>query len=500
MTFAEYFTLLQRRWRVWLAGLLLGLLAAVVLSALAPTRYTATAQSFVTVAERVDESGQGEIFQGSQFAVQRVKSYAPLAKSPDVLQPVIDQAGIDLTVAELGKQVSVGSAPETVLLDVSVTDADPLVAKTLADAISIRLGQVVERLETPRDSEVSNVTISLARPAAVPESPSSPRVLLNLLVGGVAGLAIGLVVAVSRHYLDKRIKTPDDVRAVTDMSPLGTTLYQRTARRRPLVALDWRSSAAERYRTVRTALKFATVDRELRHFAVTSSVAGEGKTSVACNLAISWAQSGASVCLVEADLRRPSVARFLGIDGSVGLSDVLVGERPLEEVLVPWNHDMLTVLPAGSLPPDPAALLGSTPMANLVETLHQRFDVVVYDTPPMLSVTDAVVLGRHVDGVVLVIRSGSTRRDQVTRCLETLRRARLALLGSVVSGERRGRRGSEHDYSSDVGDDRVELAPLGFDPSESPRAGAVAASRSADQPTVAASPRRTPVWTGSAGS
>lgn len=469
MTFAEYFVLLQRRWRVWVAGLLLGLVAAGVVSALAPTRYTATAQSFVAVAERVDGTGQGEIFQGSQFAVQRVKSYAPLAKSPDVLEPVIDQAGLDVTVAELGRRVSVSSAPETVLLDVAVTDADPQRAQQLADAISLRLGQVIEELETPQDATVSNVTISLARPAALPTSPSSPRVLLNLLLGGMTGLALGLVVAVLRHHLDKRIKTPDDVRAITDMSPLGSILHQRSARRRPLVVLDWRSAAAERYRTVRTGLKFATVDRDLRHFAVTSSVAGEGKTSVACNLALSWAQSGASVCLVEADLRRPGVSRFLGIDGSIGLSDLLVGERELEQVLVSWNNDMLTVLPAGSLPPDPAALLGSTAMAGLVGTLHDRFDVVVYDTPPLLSVADAVVLGRLVDGVVLVLRSGVTRRDQVAGCLETLRRSRLGLLGSVLTGERVRRGSATLDYTAELGRDRAELAPMTSEPATAVR-------------------------------
>jgi capsular exopolysaccharide synthesis family protein len=470
VTFAEYFVVLQRRWRVWLSGLVLGLLAAGVVSALAPTRYTATAMSFVTVAETVDGTGQGEIFQGSQFAVQRVKSYAPLVDSPDVLQPVIDRLDLDISVRELGRHVSVTSAPDTVLLDVAVTDSDPATAAEIANAVSLRLALVVERLETPRETDVSNVKISLARPAPVPTSPSSPRVLLNLFLGGMLGLAVGLVASVLRHYLDKRIKTSDDVRALTGMSPLGSTLYQRTARRRPLVALDWRSAAAERYRTVRTALKFAAVDRELRHFAVTSAVAGEGKTSIASNLAISWAQAGASVCLVEADLRRPGVSRFLGIDGSIGLSDVLVGERDLDQVLVPWNHEMITVLPAGSLPPDPAALLGSTPMATLVATLRDRFDVVIYDTPPMLSVTDAVVLGAHVDGVVLVIRSASTRRDQVATCLETLRRARLSLLGSIVALERQRGRGVEHDYAAELGNDRVELAPRDAEPTDPPAA------------------------------
>lgn len=464
MTFAEYFVLLQRRWRVWLTGLLLGLVAAGVVSAIAPTRYTATSLSFVTVAETIDGAGQGEIFQGSQFAVQRVKSYAPLVKSPDVLQPVINRMHLDITVHDLGRRVSVSSAPETVLLDVAVTDPDPVLAAQLADAISLQLGQVIEELEMPQEKTVSNVKVSLARPAPVPTQPSSPRVVLNLLLGGMLGLAVGLVAAVLRHHLDRRIKTSDDVRALTDMSPLGSAMYLRSAKRRPLVALDWRSAAAERYRTVRTALKFATVDRDLRHFAVTSAVAGEGKTSVACNLAISWAQAGASVCLVEADLRRPGVSRFLGIDGSIGLSNVLVGERRLDQVLVPWNHDMLTVLPAGSLPPDPAALLGSTPMTALVTTLRERFDVVIYDTPPMLSVTDAVVLGEHVDGVVLVIRSSSTRKDHVARCLETLRRSRTVLLGSVVSHERQRGRSVEHEYTAELGDDRAELAPFSPEP------------------------------------
>ncbi|HEY0951629.1 polysaccharide biosynthesis tyrosine autokinase, partial [Nocardioides sp.] len=457
MTFAEYVLVLQRRWRVWGAGLAAGLLAAIVVIVLSPTRYSATALSFVSVAERVDGSGQSEIFQGSQFAVQRVKSYAPLVESPDVLQPVIQRFGLATTVRELGRQVAVSSAPETVLLAVSVSDADPALAARLADAIAVRLGEVIEELETPRDSEVSNVKVSLARPAAVPTAPSSPRVLVDLVLGAAAGLALGLASAVLRHGLDRRIKSAHDVRVLTGMSPLGSTLHDRSARRRPLVALDWRSASAERYRTVRTALKFAAVDRDLRSFVVTSSVAEEGTTTVCCNLAIAWAQSGAAVCLVEADLRRPSASRFLGLDGGVGLSDVLVGDRDLDEALVSWNQGLLTVLPAGSLPPDPAALLGSAAMAALAGQLRERFDVVLYDSPPMLSVADAVVLGGLVDGVVLVIRSAVTRRDHVATCLETLRRSRLALLGSVVAGERRRRGSDGRGYTARLDGDRGEL-------------------------------------------
>jgi len=496
MTFAEYFVVLQRRWRVWAAGLLLGLLCGVGATVTAQTLYTATATSFVTVAEQVDGQGEGEIFQGSQFAVQRVKSYVPLAKSPDVLQPVITDLELDVTPRQLARRVSVTSAPETVLLDVSVADADPEIAAETADAISVQLGTVIEDLETARDGGQSNVKVSLARPADVPLSPSSPRILLNLAFGGVAGLAAGLVGAVLRHHLDTRVKTSDGVRALTDMSPLGATLNERGAAKRPLVALDWRSASAERFRTVRTALKFATVDRELRHFTVTSSSAGEGKTSVACNLAISWAQAGSSVCLVEADLRRPAVSSFLGIDGSLGLSDVVVGDSQLDDVLVEWNHGMLTVLPAGSLPPDPAALLGSSAMASLVTTLRSRFDIVIYDSPPLLSVTDGVVLGHQMDGVVMVIRSFSTRPEHVTGSIERLRSSRVDLLGTVLTRERTHRYRRDHEYGAELTRDRVELPPRAAEsPSERGRAASEPASAE-PQPTNGVALRRVTIDTG----
>jgi succinoglycan biosynthesis transport protein ExoP len=246
MTFAEYFVVLQRRWRVWAAGLLLGLLCGVGASATAQTLYTATATSFVTVSEQVDSGGQGEIFQGSQFAVQRVKSYVPLAKSPEVLEPVIADLDLGVTARQLARRVSVTSAPETVLLDVSVDDPDPQLAASTADAISVELGTVIEELETTREDGRSSIKVSLARPADVPLRPSSPRVPLNLALGAVAGLAVGMVGAVLRHHLDTRVKTPDGVRALTDMSPLGSTLHERGASKRPLVALDWRAASAER--------------------------------------------------------------------------------------------------------------------------------------------------------------------------------------------------------------------------------------------------------------
>ncbi len=154
---------------------------------------------------------------------------------------------------------------------------------------------------------------------------------------------------------------------------------------------------------------------------------------VSCNLAISWAMGGASVCLVEADMRRPQVAAYLGVEGALGLSDVLVGEARLADVLISWNHGMITALPSGSLPPDPAALLESAAMHSLVAELSERFDIVIYDTPPLLAVTDALVLADHIDGAILMVRSGKTSREQLAMSLDVLSNANMRTLGTVLT-------------------------------------------------------------------
>ena len=457
VTFAEYFVVLQRRWRVWGTGLLLGLGAAILLTSLATVKYTATTTSFVTVSNQ-DDTSQGQILQGAQFAVQRMSSYAALSNSPEVLDPVIDELDLSYTTRELRKHITVTSPAGTVLLDLSVTDPDPELAAAIANAVSAELGKYIQEIDTPVGSTVSNVKVTIFKPSSPPSSPSAPRTTVNLILGIVAGFALGFMAAVLRHHLDRRIKSPEDVRNLSGMSALGATMRESDFEKRPLVALDWRSASAERYRTIRTALKFATVDKNLQHFVISSPLAGDGKTTVSCNLAISWAHSGARVCLVEADLRRPNVSRFLGLEGNLGLSDVLVGEAALDDVLVPWHNQSVTVLPAGSLPPDPAAILGTDAMHTLVDNLRTRFDVVIYDSPPLLQVTDAAVLAQYVDGVLLVVRWGRTTREQLATCVEVVRGARVPLLGTVLAAMKtRGKRARHGYYSSENLTDRAEL-------------------------------------------
>jgi capsular exopolysaccharide synthesis family protein len=166
---------------------------------------------------------------------------------------------------------------------------------------------------------------------------------------------------------------------------------------------------------------------------ITSPSAGEGKSTTSCNLAITLAQAGVRTILVEADLRRPRVADYMGLEGAVGVTSVLTGVASLDEALQPWGRNSLWVLASGPLPPNPSEVLGSHQMSELLKSLEDRADVIVLDSPPLLPVTDAAVLARQADGAVLVVRHGRTRREQVTRALEALKGVDAKLLGTILN-------------------------------------------------------------------
>jgi capsular exopolysaccharide synthesis family protein len=261
-----------------------------------------------------------------------------------------------------------------------------------------------------------------------------PRPALNLGLGLVLGLGAGIGLAVLREALDTSVRTTADLQALTGGFPLGQIGFDPNAGRSPLVSqVDPRSIRLEAFRTLRTNLRFVDVDRPARVVVLTSSVADEGKSTTACNLPITLATAGARVVLVEGDLRRPQVAEYMGLEGAVGLTDILIGRSHVNDVLQPWGTLPLLVLTSGPLPPNPAEMLGSTQMSDLVASLRARCDMVLIDTPPLLPVTDAAVLSRECDGALLIVRHGRTTREQVSRSLEALRGVGGRLLGTVLN-------------------------------------------------------------------
>ena len=216
---------------------------------------------------------------------------------------------------------------------------------------------------------------------------------------------------------------------------IGGIVFDPDAPKHPLIVhVDPHSPMAEAYRQLRTNLRFIDVTSESRSIVFTSAVPHEGKSSVAANLAITLAAAGSRTVLVEADLRQPMVAQYLGLEGAVGLTSVLIGSARLDDVVQSWGRPPgLDVLACGPIPPNPSELLGSMGMVNLIRELENRYEHVIIDSPPLLPVTDAAVLSKLTRGAVLVVGAGQVDRDQVSKALDALGAVGAPVLGIVMN-------------------------------------------------------------------
>jgi capsular exopolysaccharide synthesis family protein len=290
----------------------------------------------------------------------------------------------------------------------------------------------LERPSTP--GAVPSVVVRVVEPATVPSAPSSTGLPVTLALGLLVGLAAGVGLALLRNAMDTSIKTPEQLRQATQAPNLGTIAYDGNIPRRPLtVHEDPQSPRSEAFRQLRTNLQFVDVDNPRKVVIVTSSMPGEGKTTSLCNLAIAMAAVDSRVLVVEADLRRPKVADLLGLERSVGLTNVLAGRALAEQVIQPWAGGKFDVLASGPLPPNPSELLASRQMAMLLSDLRDRYDVVLIDTPPLLPVTDAAAVAPATDGAILVCRFTETTQEQVTRAVGALTAVSATLLGTVLT-------------------------------------------------------------------
>ncbi|MDF2048837.1 polysaccharide biosynthesis tyrosine autokinase [Arthrobacter sp. Cr_A7] len=427
----DYLRVLRRSWMLIAAVTLAGLLAGGAASITTKPTYTSQTQLFVAT------HGSGSINElqaGNSFGQARVQSYVKTVTTPTVLQPVIDSLGLTETPGELAEKVKATTDLNTVIITVTVSDQSPARAAAIAQGVATSLVEAVEVLEKPTTGESSPIRISIVTPASAPSSPSAPNVQLYLLLGVGGGLALGAVAAIMASSLDNRVRGEEDVRRVTSASILGGIPYDQDAESRPLVtAANDHSLRAESFRQLRTNLQFAHVDHQNKTLLITSSLPGEGKTTTAINLAITIAESGRSVVLIDADLRRPMVGEYLGLDRNAGLTTALVGEADVDDLLQPWGTQDLYVLTSGQIPPNPSELLGSVAMKDLVTRLAATFDTVIVDAPPLLPVTDASVLAQIVDGAAVVVGSGRIRQTNLTKSFESLELVEANILGVVLN-------------------------------------------------------------------
>lgn len=348
------------------------------------------------------------------------------------------QASIDADLEATQGQIK---ATQTRIDDLTALDQRTPAQDTELATLEGRLVTLRQTYATLLGYASGNATnlITVVEPAVPDSNPISPRPLLNTLLAVVLGLLIAVGIIAATEYLRDAVKDPEDIEAATGLSTLGTIarmkgngdrsqIYQLAA------VLYPRSGVTESYRTLRTNVEFASVDAPIKTLLVTSSMPGEGKSVTAANLAVVFAQAGRRVLLVDADLRQPGVHRVFDLPNAHGMTTLLRREDVgLDTILQTTEQDNLRILTTGPLPPNPAELLGSHRMRTIMERLTAESELVIVDSPPLRAVTDAAILSSFLDGTLLVVDAGRSRRRALRLAKETLDRAGAKVLGAVLN-------------------------------------------------------------------
>ncbi|GAB4499056.1 MAG: hypothetical protein OHK0052_13400 [Anaerolineales bacterium] len=304
-------------------------------------------------------------------------------------------------------------------------------------------------LEQVRLSEAQSVSsVVLAEPARTPQSPIRPRTVQNTLLAAVVGAMLAFGVIFLIEALDDTVKTPEDITHAFGVPVLGIIATHDDQPGSPITVSHPRSPVSEAFRTLRTNMQFASVDHPLRTLLITSPSPADGKSTVAVNLGVVFAQSARNVILLDADLRRPTIHKRMNLVNRQGLSALFVQPNiRIDGMLQKTPTSNLDILTSGDLPPNPAELLGSEKMHAILEHLKEQATMVIIDSPPIMAVTDAAVLSSRVDGVIVVIKPGSTKTAALRHTLEQLQRVNARILGVVVNNVEMSRTRYAYYYS-----------------------------------------------------
>ncbi len=356
---------------------------------------------------------------------------ARFASSEENLSKELKQLQADMSTAQKALDQARGAA--------TPNQSEVAGLQTVLSQYQNNYASLLKSYEDLRVTEArSTDSLSVAELADLPRSPVRPQTLMNTLLAAVVGAMLAVGVAFLVEYLDDTLKSPEDIKETLDLITMGIVARfphdQKDPKSSIVVASNPRSPISEAFRTLRTNIQFASVDRKIRTILVTSANPGEGKSTVTANLAMVLAQAGQRVALMDGDLRRPTVHRWLGLSNNAGLTNAVISDAGhLNGFLQATDTEFLKVLTSGPLPPNPAELLGSERMRQILEDLKSTVDVVVIDAPPTLVVTDPAVLSKWVDAVLLVVESGATRREAARLAAENLQRVGANVIGVVLN-------------------------------------------------------------------
>jgi capsular exopolysaccharide synthesis family protein len=401
----------------------------------AEPEYRASVTFFVATSSETDTQAA---VQGDEFAQRRVNSYVELLSTDRLAGKIIEASGLELTPGQVRAMISASTDVDTVLLTATITQSSRELVSRVGQAVSTEFVELVDEVENqgPGPASVNLQVVSGPDVSVLP-----PRRALAVAIPGALGVVAGLGLAWLLELRDKTIRSEAQLGALHPVPVLGMIPGDRSLRDAPRQRqLPVSTGGTEAFRQLRTNLEFIDVGSRLQILVVTSSVAGEGKTTTVTNLGAALVAAGKRVLIIEADLRRPSLNGYFGATNRLGLTDLVIGHADVDDALYPVGFNGLTLLPSGQLPPNPAELVGTDAMVDLLEHLRDRFDSILIDTPPLLPVTDAAVLAAHADGVLVVARAGKTTRHQLLLAMRSLQAVGARVLGTVlnVAPSRRG--------------------------------------------------------------
>ena len=430
----DFYRLLIRNFMVIVLCTLLGAGSALLITERQTPMYSATVQLFISTP--ATDGDLGALIQGSGFSAQRVKSYAQIINGPQTLSPVIRNLGLKTNYSELASRVKASAPLDTVLLNVSVLDESKTRAAQIANAVGRQFSLTANELEVDSASASETIKVTMVKTATVPTSPSSPRPLVNILLGILIGLGVGVTIGLIRQLFDTTIKNEDDLGEVPLLAAIG---FDKSAEKFPLVTQISRyAPRTEAFRHLRTNIQYAQDGKAPKVISITSAIPNEGKTSSSINLAISLANAGLRTCLVEADLRKPKASKYLALNREIlGLADYLKS-APTQSLLIDkflhsWGDQGLVVMPSGSTPENPSELLEGSRFANLIDVLRERFDFVILDTPPALPVADAAIIASRTDGVIVIVKAGETKKNQFQGVCDSVQSVGSRVIGAVIN-------------------------------------------------------------------
>lgn len=466
MTIADILGTLKKHLVIELAVLLVVLIGGFAVVSQQTPQYTATTQMFASFNHNVSGNsntddttsapGFNQIQTESTYVTSMLGTLPTLVTTPAVLQPVIDDLQLDTSVASLGSQITIGTT-SAYFVNISVNDTDAARAAAIANAVgeSLKTQLSDDSYSSEKTYVLSYLNLSVVKEATAPTAPSSPNVksfmFKMVLIGLVAAACAGLLVDV----LDNRLRQMADLQRLVPAPVLGTIMKDAVFRdSKPVVVSEPSGNAAESIRRLALNLAFISPDRTSRSnvIVITSSGAHEGKTTVAVNLAAALAEQGEKVLLIDTDLRKPSVARHLDINGAVGLSHLITGQVKSTDAIQQYWKPNLHILPAGDQTTNPSILINSNAMKTLLDEVSGLYDHVIVDTTPLRVANDAAVFAKDGARLLVVASQGVTIKKQLKDAMQELSMIDVTVVGSVFNQMQVRKGGNDYYYYGGYGD------------------------------------------------